>query len=106
MNKKHALAAVTLVGTLMLAGFGCGSVAQTITDKAANVAVNSAINSQTGGNANVDLQNGTVNFKDKDGNTVNYGTNATIPDNFPKAVPVYQGATVVLASTSTDGASL
>jgi len=66
---------------------GCGkSVSQMIGEKVAQT----AINSQTGGKANVDLSNNNVKVNSKEG-SYEAGDNVKLPDGFPSDVYVIPG---------------
>lgn len=86
-----------LIAALALVGAGCGgpSLSQRATD--------AAIGAATGGKVKVNTGNDQVTYTDKDGSGLAYGDNLTIPDSFPKDVPIYSGAKVKGVTNSTTG---
>jgi hypothetical protein len=101
MTKKPLV--VLAFTSLALLGFGC-SPTEMISDKLGEKAVEGIINKQLGGEGEVDLSNGTMNLKTKDGN-VTYGDNVKLPSDFPKDVPLHESAKVVMASSQETSAS-
>ena len=89
MRTSSPLLAAALVLTSALALTGCKRISEKVEEK--------AIQNQTGGQ--VDLQNGSLTIK-SDAGTVVVGTSSKLPDDFPKAVPVYPGAKVEMAAKS------
>lgn len=74
--------------SLALFGAGCG-ITERIQEKVTEKAAETAVNRLTGGQVDVDTGEGAVEFKNnKTGETVAYGDNVKIPDDFPKTVPL------------------
>lgn len=90
-----ALALVTL------AGFGCSP-----TDRLAEEATEAAINSELGGQANVEIDGDTMRFEDNETGTVSsWGENVEVPSDFPSDVPIYDNGTVVGVTVTREGDS-
>ena len=90
---------------ISLVCFGCGK--RQADEMAAEKIVENAIEGATGGEANVDLSGETVTIKSKEGTMViSGGENVSLPDNFPKDVPVYKGAKVLTSISSKEGMSV
>lgn len=83
---------------LSLIGAGCNPVQQA-QDQAAATAVERA----TGGKVKVDANGNQMQIKGENGEVTTVGQNITLPDNFPKDVPVYPGAQITAVSVSTSG---
>ena len=79
-----------LAGAPLLAG--CGNSVENAIENAAGDAI--------GGD--VDLDDGTLTVTNSDGTQVQIGENAAIPDNWPSAVPTYDGGTLLTVSVSAD----
>ena len=101
MTKKPLVAVA--FASLALLGFGC-SPTQMIADKLSEKAAEGIINSQLGGEGKVDLSNGTMNVKSKDGN-VSYGENVKLPADFPSDVPAYESMKIVMVTSKDKTAS-
>ena len=88
---------MTMVSCLMLAG--CKKVGE----KAAEKAIEAGM-AKEGVKADVDTSGGKITIKSKDGtSTVSTGKGAVVPENFPKDVYVYEGATILAAISVPDG---
>jgi hypothetical protein len=100
---KRTLSFATALAAVSFMGLGCNplaSVQQKVNDKIAEGVVNQA----TGGKVSVDTSKDQVVFKDnKTGGSMAFGENVTIPDNFPKDVPVYPGARAIGIVMQQDG---
>lgn len=69
--------------------------------------IEKALEQQTGGQADVDLTDGQVNIKTKDGTaSLTSGKNAKIPDDFPSDIYLYKGAGVKMAVQVPQGHSV
>jgi hypothetical protein len=91
---------MTMVSCLMLAGCKKAS------DKAAEKAIESAM-AKEGVKAKVDASGEKVTIQTKEGTSVfTGGKGAAVPENFPKDVYVYEGATVNAAVSVPDGFNL
>jgi hypothetical protein len=108
-RRTTIIAAASLTG-LLLVGAGCGKVADKVTEKATE----KAIDHTTGGS--VDLKDGGVTYKDKDGNRVdlkdgsatykdqdggesNYGSTAKVPDGWPSEIKLPSGMKLSASQT-------
>lgn len=97
MKKGSVLGSIAVLSVLVLTGWGCGtkSLTDMVAEKVAENAIENAIEKDSGGSADVDINSGSISFKNEDGTSVQYGQNVSIPADFPKAVPIYAGATPV-----------
>lgn len=94
--KRSRTAVVILSATLALATpalAACGGVAEQAAEKAVEAA----------GGGDVDIDNGNVTVTDESGNAFVAGENVTLPDNWPSAVPAFDGGTLSLATVQADG---
>lgn len=103
MKQQHAgLAALLTV--IALSGFGCGSITNKITEKVAEKAteamIENSVEKQSGGNVDLDISKGQLNFKGQDGTSVSYGSDLKLPTDFPSVVPVYSGAKITATTTT------
>ena len=121
MTTRRFIAGTAIVA-LCTVGAGCGKVAEKVTQKASEKVLENA----AGGNAKVDIdpKTGKVKIKDKNGNssveydgegnmkikdkngdsTFTAGRGAKLPDDWPKALALPKGFTVVSsANNTTDG---
>jgi hypothetical protein len=90
------LIAITMVSCLALAG--CKKAAEKIIETRM---------AKEGVDAKVDASGEKVTIKTKDGTAVfSGGKGATVPDNFPKDVYVYEGATIIASVSVPDGFNL
>jgi hypothetical protein len=89
-----------MVSCLMLAG--CKKASEKIAEKAIESGM-----AKEGIKAKVDASGQTVTIQDKDGKSVYVaGKSATLPDNFPKDVYVYEGASIMASISVPDGFNL
>ena len=90
MNDKRLIPLVIALTVIPLIGLGCNP---------GKTAVESAIESQTGGKVNINEQGGTINFQGQKGETITVGSeesgSVAIPADFPTDMPVYAGAKVL-----------
>lgn len=101
MKTRNLVSMIAMASVLALTGVSCGQrLTNKITEKATESYVENRIESNTNGNVDLDLSNGTVNFEGEDGAKVQYGSNLTIPSDFPKSIPIYAGANVLATSMS------
>jgi hypothetical protein len=95
---RGSLVAVALV----LVGAGCNplaSVQEKVEQKVAEKATEIAVDRVTGGKVDLNSKDGSVTFKDNEtGNTVAWGADVKLPDDFPKELPVYPDAKIVAAA--------
>jgi hypothetical protein len=99
MHPKRRLMTATLVALLALgtpALTSCGGAAQ----KAAEEAAGNAI----GGN--VDINSGGVTVQDSAGNNITIGDDVSLPDNWPKEIPAYEGGKLSSVMVAGDGSSV
>lgn len=92
MKKILTVGAALLAGGALL-GAGCNPIAN-LEQKAAEKAIEGAINKETGGQAKVDLNGDKgVTYRDaKTGDYTAFGEDLSFPDDFPKDVPRYANA--------------
>lgn len=83
---------------LSLVGAGCNPVQQ-----AQDRAAESAVEQATGGKVKVDANGNQMQIKGDNGAVTTVGENISLPDSFPKDVPVYPGAKITAVSVSTSG---
>ena len=92
--------AVVVAPLLVAAAFALPSVGcKRLAERAAEKAEEKAIEKQTGGQVTINGQKGTMTIV-TDAGTMTLGETAKIPDDFPKAVPVYPGAKAKMALKS------
>ena len=89
------LAPLVLAAAFALPSMGCKRLAE----RAAEKAEEKAIEKGTGGQVSINGQKGTMTIV-TDAGTMTMGETAKIPDDFPKAVPVYPGAKAKMALKS------
>lgn len=93
-------AAVAAAGLVALGG-GCGKKAS---EKSAEKMAEMAIQAQTGGKANVDINGEKVSIQSKEGSMdFSAGGDATIPEDFPADVYVDRGAKVLMSMRNPTG---
>lgn len=81
--------------SLALFGAGCG-ITERIQEKVTEKAAETAVNRLTGGQVDIDTDDGTVEFKNnKTGETAAYGDNVKLPDDFPQAIPLIPDSKVI-----------
>ncbi len=86
------------IASLLLVGFGCSP--SSLVDKA----VQAGVNSQLGSKGSVNVDNGNVTVHDNgSGTSATYGANVTIPSDFPKEIPILDGATATGVATTDQG---
>ena len=96
---KQKTIVIGVVVVIVLAGLGW------FMTRSNERAAEKAIESATGGNADVDVKNGKVSVKTDEGESV-VGQNVSVPSDWPEDVMVYKGVkstTVVAASTDKKG---
>src|SRR5689334_5423927 len=89
-TQGFALCAALLLAISPLAG--CRRIQEKLAQKAAE----KALEGTTGGKVDVDGQNITIKNADGKG-TVAVGPGATVPADFPKDIPIYPGAKIMMA---------
>jgi hypothetical protein len=90
------------VVSLLLFGFGCGAT-QRAQDRVVENAIENQIDREGGGNANVDVNNGTVRVETSEG-AYQAGAGAGLPSDWPSDVPLMPGAQMQV-SGSNNGSS-
>lgn len=112
---RRPLVALALLPALLLFG-GCGEAS----DKAAETAAEKAIESQSGGDVDVDVDNGEVKVETEDGTYESDGDGnvrietedgtftggSGLPDDWPEDIPMPDGVEVVYGSSSPEGATV
>lgn len=86
-----------MAASLSLVGWSCG---KSLTERATESLVEHAINSESNGQTNLDLNKGEMTFTGKDGSKVAYGSDLSIPSDFPKEIPIYTNSKVQATSMS------
>jgi hypothetical protein len=100
---RRSLAAVLVATAALLALSGCEKIKEKLAEKAAEKAMESA----TGGKIDLNSSSGGITIKDeKNGAVVQAGAGATVPKDWPSAIPVYPGATVQAAMATPQGKTL
>lgn len=105
--KYRILPAILFASSVVMLGIGCNPLRQAqqkVEQKIAEGVTEKAIEGASGGKVAVDLKgdDGVVMRDNKTGDVVAFGADIKIPDDFPKAVPRYDGAKAT--SMSIDGA--
>jgi hypothetical protein len=96
----YVVIGMMMVSCLVLAG--CKKAAE----KAAEKAIEAGM-AKDGVKAKVDASGGKVTIESKDGKTeFTGGKSAKVPDNFPKDVYVYEGATITASVSTPEGCNL
>jgi len=90
---------------------GCGrakkTISEKISEKIAEKAIAMNIKDSQGKDAKVDISDGKLTIKTKDGETaIASGEGASIPENFPKDVYVVKGAKIQMSMKTPDGYAL
>jgi hypothetical protein len=93
--KTHLPVVLALAALSVLPSVGCKRLAE----RAAEKAEEKAIEKQTGGQVSINGEKGQLTIT-TDAGAMTFGTGAKIPDDFPKAVPVYPGAKPSLGAKS------
>jgi len=105
MRFKHVV--LLPLALLVMLGAGCGqTTSDTVSNTASDAATSAVINAGLKGEGHVDVDQGTVNYQGKNGETMRYGDNVQLPEDFPQDVKVYPQAKIMIVNNSTDGASL
>lgn len=98
-----------VAATLALLGAGCNplaSVQEKVEQKVAEKATEAAVDHITGGKVDLNSKDGSLTFKDNEtGNTVAWGADVKLPDDFPKELPVYPNAKIVAAAVDRSDAN-
>jgi len=104
MRIRGVLVASLFAAPLAVGPIGCGKIAEKIQQKAVEKAVEKTIEAKSGGEAKVDLSGKSVSGTFKNGKQVTgIGEGATLPDDFPKQVPVYPGAKLQISHADKSG---
>lgn len=99
-NKKVLIIVGSVIGVLIILSIVGSMVAGYFATKAAETVFETA----TGTDIDVNSDGtGEMTFKGKDGEEVKITSEAEIPEGFPKSVPMYDGAKIVHAHSSTLG---
>jgi hypothetical protein len=100
MRRLSALVIGVMMASLFISG------CQKASEKAAEKAIEAGM-AKDGTKAKVDISGGKVSIETKDGTAVySGGKDAKLPDNFPKDVYVYEGATIMASVSVPDGFNL
>jgi hypothetical protein len=90
-----ALAAILALGVPVIAG--CGGAIQNAAEEAAG-------NSAVGGDVNIEDDG--ISVTDSNGNEIQLGDDVSLPDNWPSAVPAFEGGQLKSVMVAGDGASV
>lgn len=91
------LSLVSVVSVLILAGGGC---TQNIAERAVNKVIENKIESETGHDADVDINDGSIKFTDESGATGEFGGNVKLGSDFPSDVPMPDGINIMGVASS------
>jgi hypothetical protein len=72
----------------------CSGLVEEATERATEAVVERATGAQ------IDLDEGGVNYRGPDGSVASFGANVTVPAEFPSDIPVYPNATVTMAEVA------
>ncbi len=87
---------------LMLLGAGC---TERLYERAAEKAIENKINSESGRDASVDINNGQLEFSDEEtGATGSFGADIKVPDDFPGDIVLPDGITVMGVTNTPEAA--
>src|SRR5262245_41566617 len=104
MRIARTLVACFLAAPLVLGAAGCGKIAEKIQEKVVEKAVEKTIEAKSGGEVKVDIHDKSFSGTVKRGKEVTgIGSAATMPDDFPKQVPVYPGAKLKMSHADKSG---
>ncbi len=100
---KHLPLAAALAAVVLM-GWSCNpfqAAKEKAEQKVADSIAGGILSKATGGKVDVSTDSGKVSFKDnKTGNTVAFGEDLKLPDDFPSDVPIYGGAKVTAVTTN------
>jgi len=100
---KYLPLAATLASVVLM-GWSCNpfeAAKEKAEQKVADSIAGGILSKATGGKVNVDTDSGKVQFKDnKTGQTVAFGEDLKLPDDFPSDVPIYGGAKISAVTTN------
>ncbi len=89
-----------VLGTSLFTATGCKKISEKIAEKVAEKAVGAA----TGSDVDLDTGNGTVTMKGDNGAVVVVsGDTTTVPENWPKSVPIYPSASLKASMSGSTG---
>jgi hypothetical protein len=100
MKKIIAITAV-IVPMLLILVLASGCFGQNIAEKIAEEVIEKAIESDSGENVDIDLDDGEMTIESDDGD-VSIGMGADLPDNFPDNVPVYPDMEIISSWSVTE----
>lgn len=100
MSARTKAAAITMAAALILLGSACSSsdAAEKLTEK--------AIEDASGGDVDVDSEDGTVKYTDENGNETEMnidGEGASLPEDWPSELDPPDSVTLITSNTSTTG---
>jgi hypothetical protein len=98
MRIDRKLLAAGMAASLVFVGSACGKVAEKATEK--------AIESQSGGDVDLDTDSGAVKYTDGDGNSTNVdvnGSGADLPEDWPADLAPPDAVRLTIANTQADG---
>jgi len=90
-----------LVAALLVCATVPSVACRKLAEKAEERAIEKSLEKQGGGQVSINSQKGSMTIT-TDAGTFQMGAGAKIPDDFPKAVPIYPGAKPAFAAKSTD----
>ena len=119
MKKLLGIATIILSMIIVLV-FAGGCLGQNIAERVVEEAIEKALESESGGNVEIDLENGEVNIQSDEGEVsissddesveiksedgeATFGTGAELPEGFPEIVPLYADIEITSSFKSSDG---
>ncbi len=107
MKFVHALIGIAAVAALSGCARGCAKTQDRMAEEMVEKAIEQAAKSSGEELEGLDIKiaDGEVKVKTSEG-SFQLGENLTLPENFPSAVPIYEGAEVVQFSHAEQGASI
>jgi hypothetical protein len=105
MRISRMLVTCLFTAALALGAIGCDTIAEKIQKKVIEKAVEKSIEANSGGEAKLDLSGKSVSGTFKKGKQVTaLGEGASVPDDFPKQIPIYPGAKLNVSHADRTGA--
>lgn len=98
MSRRMILERMKVLGLCgALLASGCEMIAEKLTQKAAEAAIEHAVEKKTGGEVKLDTSGGTLSLKSDKGSMEFAAGGAKVPESWPGDVPPYPGAKVTMA---------
>lgn len=100
--KVHRIGIGLATALLVISSAGCGKIADKAAKKVTEKGVEKTIESKTGGKVDLDTKDGGFKVETKDGSKVQMGSNASLPDGWPKILALPKGFKVNVSTTTMD----